>query len=105
MDMYLKLPNLIIHNIGKNFISKKFRQYAAFLRIVTKSILVKTYWLIGIVERAYLELKRAYNIISEKLKGERVMKHIILQIAIKAINNTAGPDSLIPILLIFRVYP
>jgi hypothetical protein len=34
-----------------------------------------------------------------------VLKQFVLQIAIKAINNTAGPNSLIPILLMFGTYP
>jgi hypothetical protein len=34
-----------------------------------------------------------------------VSKQFVLQIAIKAINDTAGPDSLIPTLLVFNTYP
>jgi hypothetical protein len=29
----------------------------------------------------------------------------ILQMAVKAVNDTAGPDGLIPILLVFGTYP
>jgi hypothetical protein len=34
-----------------------------------------------------------------------VPKQFVLQIAIKAINNTAGPNSLILTLLMFNTYP
>ena len=105
MDIYLGPPNLITHDAGKNFVSKEFRQYAAFLGIITKSVPVEAYWSIGIVKRAHPELKRAYNIITEELKGQGVTKHILLQIAVKAINDTAGSDGLVPILLVFGVYP
>ena len=48
-------------------------------------------------------LYRIYKIISLKLKG--VSKELILQIAVKAINNFASLDRLIPILLVFSTYP
>jgi hypothetical protein len=34
-----------------------------------------------------------------------VSKQFVLQITIKAVNNTAGPNSLIPTLLVFGTYP
>jgi hypothetical protein len=34
-----------------------------------------------------------------------VLKQFVLQIAIKAVNNTAGPDGLVPTLLVFSTYP
>jgi uncharacterized protein YggE len=34
-----------------------------------------------------------------------VSKQFVLQIAIKAVNNTAGPDGLISTLLVFGTYP
>ena len=45
----------------------------------------------------------AYKIIFLELKG--ASKKLILQIAIKAVNNFASPDGLIPILLVFGAYP
>ena len=44
-----------------------------------------------------------YKIISLKLKS--ASKELTLQMAIKAVNNFAGPDRLIPILLVFSAYP
>ena len=41
--------------------------------------------------------------ISLKLKG--ASKELTLQIAIKAVNNSASLDGLIPILLVFSAYP
>ena len=48
-------------------------------------------------------LCRVYKIISLKLKG--ISKELTLQIAVKAINNSAGLNRLIPILLVFGTYP
>ena len=50
-----------------------------------------------------MPLHRIYEIISSELKG--VSKELILQMAVKAINNSASPDGLIPILLVFSTYP
>jgi hypothetical protein len=82
MDTYLGPPDLVTHDAGKNFISKEFRQYATSLGITTKSVPVEAHWSIGMVERAHPELQRAYNIITEELKGEGISKHITLQMGI-----------------------
>ena len=44
-----------------------------------------------------------YEIISLELKGAN--KKLTLQMAVKAVNNSTGPDGLIPILLVFSTYP
>ena len=50
-------------------------------------------------------LQRAYKIITDKLQGQGTTKEINLQMAVKAVNDTAGPDSLVPTLLVFGAYP
>jgi len=55
------------------------------------------------VEQYYTPLCCVYEIISLELKN--TSKKLILQIAVKAVNNSAGPDGLIPILLVFGAYP
>jgi len=54
------------------------------------------------VERYYAPLRRVYKIISLKLKNTN--KELTLQMAIKAINNSASLDGLVPILLVFSAY-
>ena len=49
-----------------------------------------------------MPLCRVYKIIFLKLKG--TSKELILQIAVKAINNFISLDRLIPILLVFSTY-
>ena len=74
------------------------------MAIATKTVLVKAYWSIRIVEKYYSVLRRAYKIIVYDLQGCGLSKEIILQMAIKAINNTAEPNGLAPILLVFGAY-
>jgi len=67
INIYLGPPNIITYNIGKNFISKEFKQYAIILRTVTRSVPVKAYNLVRIVERYYSPLRRIYYIIIAEL--------------------------------------
>ena len=105
MDTYVGPPDHITHDAGKNFVSKEFRQLATSLGVATKSVLVEAHWSIGMVERAHPVLQRAYQIIADELKGETVSKHILLQMAVKAVNDTMGPDGLVPTLLVYGAYP
>ena len=71
--------------------------------IKVKEVPIKVYNSIRKVERYYIPLYCVYKIISLKLKG--ASKELTLQIAIKAINNSASPDGLVPMLLVFGAYP
>ena len=55
------------------------------------------------MEYYYALLRRVYKIISLEL--EDASKELTLQIAVKAINNFAGLDGLVPTLLVFSAYP
>jgi hypothetical protein len=44
-----------------------------------------------------------YNIISTEL-GASVDRDVILQMAVKAVNNTVGPDGIVLTVLIFSTY-
>ena len=70
--------------------------------ITVKSILVKAYNLVGIVKCYYRPLQHIYQIIIAEIS--KINKDIALQMAFKAINNSTSPNSLIPTLLVFRVY-
>ena len=55
------------------------------------------------MERYYTPLRRVYKIISLEL--EDASEELTLQMAVKAINNSASPDRLVPTLLVFSAYP
>ena len=50
INIYLGPLDLVIYNIGKNFISKEFKQYINTIGINIKGVLVKAYNSISIVE-------------------------------------------------------
>jgi hypothetical protein len=58
---------------------------------------------IGIVERYHGLVRRAYLIIVAEIKG--ISKEIALQIAFKALNDTAGISGIVPTLLVYSALP
>ncbi len=55
------------------------------------------------MKRYHVKLRRAYQVIFENLEST-INKKIILQMIVKAINNTIDFDQLMLILLIFKTY-
>ena len=58
---------------------------------------------IGLVKRYHVPLRRAFDIVSKELP--QLGKEERLQMAVKAVNDTAGPNGLTPTLLVFGAYP
>lgn len=73
------------------------------MSIVTKKVPVESHNSISIVERYHAPLCRAYEIIREELSDTQ--KDVILQMAVKAVNDTAGSDDMVPTFLVFGAYP
>ncbi|EED14537.1 conserved hypothetical protein [Talaromyces stipitatus ATCC 10500] len=65
---------------------------------------VKAHNAISKVERYYAPLRCTYNIILSEL-GTSVDKEIILQMAVKTVNNIVEPDRLVLTILVFGTYP
>ena len=103
MDMYLGPPDMIIYNIGTQFTSSEFVQNAKVIGSTIKCVLVEVYYLISIVECYYAPLRCAYEIITKELL--QATKQYVLQIAVKAINDTTRLDGLILTLLVFSIFP
>jgi len=105
--MHTKAPEYIVHDAGRNFASQEFRQNANALNIEVKEVPVEAHNSVGKVERYHGPVRRAYDIIKAEFQasGDKINKELILQMAFKAINDTAGPDGLVPTLLTFGAYP
>ena len=72
--------------------------------IKIKEVPVKAHNSIGKVKRYYIPLRWAYEIIYNELNGEQIDKEMILQMAVKAVNDLVGLNGIIPTLLVFRAY-
>jgi hypothetical protein len=66
--------------------------------IKTKEVLVEIYYSVSKIKCYYMLLRRAYDILIKKLPN--INRNILLQITIKAINNTTSPNGLILTLLV-----
>jgi hypothetical protein len=69
IDTYLRPLDLVTHDIGKNFISKEFKQYTSTMGISTKGVLIEAHNAIGIVEWYYGPLRRTYQIITIEISN------------------------------------
>jgi hypothetical protein len=94
-----------VHDAGKNFTAIEFKQLASSLLIKVKEVPVEAHNSVGLIERYHAPLRRAYKILKEELKDEHSDKEMIFQMAVKAVNNSAGPDGIVLTLLVFGSYP
>ncbi|KAF2713339.1 hypothetical protein K504DRAFT_368891, partial [Pleomassaria siparia CBS 279.74] len=58
---------------------------------------------VGKIKRTHVPLRRIFNILKAKIRSYTDNKDI-LQIVVKALNNTIGLHRIIPTLLIFSAY-
>lgn len=103
IDVYQGPPDWIVTDAGTNFRSEEFRQSARSMTISIKEIPIEAHNSIGKVERYHKPLRCAYEII--KAENPSLRPEVALQMAIKAINDNAGPNGLVPTLLVFGAYP
>ena len=73
------------------------------MAIKVKEVPIKAHNSVRKVKQYHILLRRIYKIISLELKD--ASKELTLQIAVKAVNDSASPNRLIPILLVFSAYP
>lgn len=101
--VYQGPPDIISHDHGTHF-HGEFRDHARVMGITCHEVPVEAHWAVGKVERAHTPLRRAYDIIWKDI-GDRTDPETVLQMAVKALNDTAGPNGLVPTLLVFGAYP
>ncbi|KAL0929476.1 uncharacterized protein CTRU02_204398 [Colletotrichum truncatum] len=104
INTYVGPPDHIVHDPGTNFASTEFRKHAEIMGITCDEMPVEAHWAVGKVERAHAPLRRAYDILHTEL-SHNTDDETILQMAIKALNDTAGPYGIVPTLLVFGTYP
>ena len=92
-------PAYIAHDPGTNFSTQEFRNNARMMNVEHIQKPVKSHNATGRVEIYHILLKRAYQIISaEDLSLSKETKS---QMVLNATNDTAGPNGLVPTVLVF----
>ena len=84
--------------------SIEFKSQIRLIAIKIKGVLVEAYNSVSLVKRYYAPLRCLYEIIQDKLKDKHINNKIVLQIAVKAVNNLTGLNSIVPTLLVFSAY-
>ena len=104
IDTYLDPPDIVTHDADTNFDSIEFRAEAKILGITYHQIPVEAHWSIGKVEKYHEPICQAYDNIQVETRSI-ISKNEMLQMAFKAVNDTADLNGLVPTLLVFAVYP
>ncbi|KAF1936672.1 hypothetical protein EJ02DRAFT_427316, partial [Clathrospora elynae] len=104
IDTYQGPPDILTHDAGTNFASAEFRAEAKIMGVTCKQVPTEAHWSVGKTKRYHAPLRRAWDILHAELTATMPDK-AILQMAVKAVNDTAGPDGLVPTLLVFGAYP
>ena len=71
----------------------EFKSEARLMGVRCKQVPVEAHHSIGKVERCHAPLRKAFSILYAKLSTISPVESI-LQMAVKAVNDTAGPDGL-----------
>lgn len=79
------------------------KQYTANISIIVKNASVEAHHSVDLVEHYHKPLRRVNSIITTKILG--IEPNSALQMSLKAINDSVGPNRLVPILLVFDAYP
>jgi hypothetical protein len=85
-------------------VGSEFVNNAKIMAIEIEEIPVKAHHSISKIEKYHALVKRAFEIITANFGNIITSKHV-LQMAVKAVNNTAGPNGLISTLLVFGTFP
>jgi len=102
--MYIGPPDHIIYNPETNFALEEFRNNTKIIGITYKEMPIEAHWALGKVKYSHSPLRRAFKILKAEI-SYCIDNKILLQMAVKALNDTVGLNGIILTLLVFRAYP
>lgn len=101
--MYTGFPSTIRTDQGSTFTSSEWKQRCKEASVTLKYTGTESHNSLGAGETYHAMLRRVYNKVS--LSFPQAPAQLRLCTAVKAINDTAGPDGLVPTLLLFGELP
>lgn len=102
--LYLGPPDFLRVDQGSNFVSKEFLDLSEAEGITVLQAPIESPSTMSHVERYHAPLRAAYNKIRTDLPKTETDKDC-LQMAVKSVNDTIGPEGLCPTLLVFGAIP
>ena len=103
VSMYVGYPDIISADQGPQFRSKYWRSVTKLAGIVLKLSGVESHNAINVGETYHEFLRRIFN---KAIADNHQLSHEdLLVLSTKALNDTAGPNGLVPTLLVFGVLP
>jgi hypothetical protein len=102
IDTYLGPPDVIVGDAGSNITAREFKHYTLQAGCRLKIVPVEAHHSIGLLERFHPLIKRCFLIF---MNIPDILEDTALQMAFKAINDTAGPDGYVPTLLVYGAFP
>jgi Reverse transcriptase (RNA-dependent DNA polymerase) len=96
-------PTSILCDQGSVFLSEKFTTMCAISEIELRRTGTESHSSLGAGERYHSPLRRVFNKI--RLENPQFQRDDCLAATVQAINSTAGPEGLIPSLLVFGLIP
>ena len=96
-------PDIIKADAGLQFNSKEFKDFAKSSGVVVEIVPKEAHHKIGLLERYHKVVRNVYN----KLKADEpsMDKHLRLSTTFRCVNDSVGPDGIVPTLLVFGSYP
>ena len=96
-------PNILAHDQGSQLTSDFFFKTCAEFGISMKATPTESHNSLSIFERYHPLIRRVYRKV--RMEYPAVDCHLVLTIAVHAVNTTAGPDGITPSLLLFGTSP
>jgi len=102
-SVYTGFPEIVRLDRQSGFTADEFRNYAKNVGVNLQFSGIESHNAIGSGERYHMPLRRVFNVL--KKEHTSLNDKNILRIALKGINDTMGPNGLVPSLLVFGVLP
>lgn len=103
VNIYLGPPDIITHDEDSNFFARSFQHNAYMLHIQCNKVPIEAASRMSLVESCHSRLQQSFSIIKEECPDLHFGD--VLLAAVKFLNESTGPNGLIPVLLIFGYIP
>jgi len=103
VNIYAGFPEHMMTDQGSQLVSARFHELAIHFGVKVDHTPVESHNSNGLVERYHGPLRRTYEKIRLEYKG--LSDELALSCAVHAANQTLGPEGIVPVTLVFGIFP